>query len=286
MMNDNSNDSSIKKTKENIEIKNYSFKNIIIEKENTKVSKKIKYNQSENKFLKINNFYKYNLYILLFPFICIYSLTCQLKTKNLRKLESSAEITITIKGDGTQKIKSDFYSSFPDIVLVNGNSYTSAETIELVGEENNITLKWNSDLTDCQQMFWGLGNIKNVDLTQFNALNVVNMSHMFRECSSLETVEISDFNSPNLIDMNHMFYGCSSLKSIDFKNINTEHVTDMNNMFYDCLQLTSIGISNFNTNSVINFNYMFYNCIKLTSLNLNNFYTSSAVYMNYMFHYV
>ena len=59
-------------------------------------------------------------------------------------------------------------------------------------------MKWTSYITDCEGMFRGLHNIINVDLTEFNPLNVEDMSYMFSECKSLETVEINDFNSPNL----------------------------------------------------------------------------------------
>ena len=276
----NANELPFKKEKESKEIKYSSFGVRI--NENIYYNK-INYNQHKGVIQKLKNIDKYNFYFLLFIFISIYGNIFQSKKTNLRKLENTSDITIIIRGTGTQKILSDSYSSIPDTVLVNGDQYTSGKTVDLVEETNTITLKWDSEITDCKQMFLGLSNIINVDLTNFNALNVVDMNHMFSECTSLETIEINDFNTQYLTNMSFMFYGCSSLKSIDFKNINTQQVTDMNKMFHKCLQLTSIGLSSFNTVSVINFNFMFFNCIQLTSLNLSNFNTISAVHMNSMF---
>ena len=41
------------------------------------------------------------------------------------------------------------------------------------------------------------------------------MKYMFYECNSLTNIDLSNFNTQNVIDMNSMFYGCKSLTNID-----------------------------------------------------------------------
>ena len=62
----------IKKIKEKKEIECYnSFENIIYEKENQKISKRINYNIKNNDFFILNNIHRYNFNIIIF-FIYIY----------------------------------------------------------------------------------------------------------------------------------------------------------------------------------------------------------------------
>ena len=57
---------------------------------------------------------------------------------------------------------------------------------------------------------------------------------MFCRCSSLKELNISNFNTNNVINMYCMFYGCSSLKELNISNFNTKNVTNMNSMFIGC----------------------------------------------------
>ena len=54
-------------------------------------------------------------------------------------------------------------------------------------------------------MFGDLSNIISVDLTKFDASQVVDMSFMFFGCGSFETIEIGNFNTGKLEDMVFMF---------------------------------------------------------------------------------
>ena len=60
------------------------------------------------------------------------------------------------------------------------------------------------------------------------------MSEMFCECSSLKELNINNFNTINVNNMEGMFYGCSVLKELNLNNFNTNNVADMNRMFYGC----------------------------------------------------
>ena len=50
---------------------------------------------------------------------------------------------------------------------------------------------------------------------------------MFYNCKSLESLNISNFDAQNVTDMSGMFYNCYSLASLDLSNFNTQKVTNM-----------------------------------------------------------
>ena len=57
---------------------------------------------------------------------------------------------------------------------------------------------------------------------------------MFSGCSSLKEINLSNFNTINVTHMDYMFSGCSSLKELNLSNFNTNNVTDMSYMFSRC----------------------------------------------------
>ena len=75
-------------------------------------------------------------------------------------------------------------------------------------------------------MFSGCSSLKKLNLSNFNTVNVINMSGMFNSCSSLNEINISYFDIKNATDMVGMFYRCSNefKKKIrsKFKNINND----------------------------------------------------------------
>ena len=66
-------------------------------------------------------------------------------------------------------------------------------------------MKWYDDLTSCNAMFRDLSNIISIDLTKFDAPQVVDMIFIFFGCDSLETIQIENFNTEKLEDMGFMF---------------------------------------------------------------------------------
>jgi len=93
----------------------------------------------------------------------------------LRKLNLVSEITIVIKGNGTQQILSTYNKKreykLPNQILVNGilQNYTEKYVYNLTYEINNITMKRNNQITNCNNMFEGLGNIISIDLSKFDS---------------------------------------------------------------------------------------------------------------------
>ena len=112
----------------------------------------------------------------------------------------NSEIHLVIQGSGQQKLLDDLYSGVePSEVLVNGVKDDScSKTCNLVGDRNNITLKFNTQIESCRSMFSGLGNIIEIDLSNFDASNVKDMRFMFDGCSKLEKIEFGNINTSSL----------------------------------------------------------------------------------------
>ena len=144
------------------------------------------------KTFKKKNSFILQLYVLL-NIIFIISSTSQ-SDKMIRKKNYLSEIHLVIQGNGIQKILSDefnFKSSDISEILINNEHYNSiSNTInELENEENSITIKFNKEIDSCENMFKGLQNITEIDLSQFCSSNVKNMSFMFYGCSNLKYIK-------------------------------------------------------------------------------------------------
>ena len=50
-------------------------------------------------------------------------------------------------------------------------------------------------------------------------------------CISLSTLNISNWNTVNVKNMSHLFTNCNSLKSLDLSSFNTSNVNSMDNIF-------------------------------------------------------
>ena len=202
--------------------------------------------------------------------------------KKIRILNGYNEVIITINGTGNQTILSNSnycgdsagFNNIPDEILINGvpQSYTGKIVYNLENTYNNITLRWNSPLTDCNVMFSHITNIINFDFSKFDTSLVTDMRCMF-DGLNIEFLDLNNFVTTSVTKMNGIFEGCTSLKILYLNNFDTSSVTIMRNMFNNCKSLTSIDISNFSLSKVRNMNYMFRGCSSLISLNLYNFNT-------------
>ena len=131
----------------------------------------------ENKARKIRgkNYSKLNFQIISFLF--------------LFNLISDSEIHLIIEGNGAQNLINGGIDFEPSAVLVNGALKVSCnKTCELEGNKNNITLRFSSEINKFTNLFKGLQNIIEVDLSDFNATKVIFMEHMFNGCSNLEKI--------------------------------------------------------------------------------------------------
>ena len=256
-----------------------------------------KYKYKSNKIYKSIFFLKsifQGKYLLIF--LTLISLLTLSKEIQLRKIALSSEITITINGLGEQRIlsndsvgKNDIYFHFnydPSAIYINGilQSSTGRTVNILSGETNNITLKWNADLIDCNVMFRGLSNITLVDLSKLDSSKVEGMLCMFQDCKSLTSIYFGNIDTSKVTDMSYMFYNCESLTSIDLSNFNTASAIDINSMFFGCKNIKSIDLTSFNTPNLRFTGSMFYDCEKLEHIKLTTLNTSKVEYMDRMFY--
>ena len=206
----------------------------------------------------------------------------------MRKYSFLNEITIKIIGTDTQNILYENYTFHPDEIYIQSNSYIIDEKnriMNLIDDENYITMKWNYKVTNCMRMFDGLLNVTEIDLTNFDLSEVTVMNMMFRNCNNLEYIKFNNSKSEMIVtDISNMFDHCISLKTLDLSNFNSSQVSNMISTFSNCWSLSSLNLNGSNTSSVVYFVQAFYNCISLTSLDLSSFDTSKAWMMNLMFY--
>ena len=226
--------------------------------------------------------------------ILLISLSTIIKCK-LFNLNYESIITITIKGKGNHTILSSskldyngnncIFEEIPNKILINGilQNYTGKEVYNLPYEINNITMKWENDLINCNAMFYELSNIIRIDLSKFDSSKVINMVGMFASCEQLESIDLTNLDTSKVTSMANMFSKCSSLTSLDLRSFNTLNVGDMSKMFMSCTSLISLDLSNFKTPNLKNMSFMFFLCIVLVSIKMNNFITSSVLSMDSLF---
>ena len=213
----------------------------------------------------------------------------------ISKEEYINEVTIKIKGKGQQNILSNSddcrgyrnsFNSFPDKIIINGKEVTPEQKYSYIMTDNinNITMRWNNPLTNCNLMFKDLVNIIDFDFSKFDTSKVSNMRCMFYNCSQLTSINLSNFDTSSVNDMGSMFSDCNKIKSLDLYNFDTSLVTNMYHMFYQVYNMTYLNIKSFKTSKVINMTGMFEACFSLKSLDIRNFDTSSLETMWAMFH--
>ena len=144
-----------------------------------------------------------------------------------------------------------------------------------------IKYSFKNYLTNINHLFSDC-NSSSLNLSKLNLQNIIKVTNIFYNCFLLY-LDISNFKAKKVTDMSYMFAGFKSLKTIKLSNFNTDNVTDMNYMFYDCVPLLSLDLSDFNTNNVTDMSHMFKNCISLKNVNISNFGTINVIDMSNMF---
>ena len=115
--------------------------------------------------------------------------------KNARLLQNNEyKIHLVIQGNGEQNLLSDSFSEIPQKVLVNGDDSNCSKSCNLTEEKNSITLIFNSELSICENMFKGLQNILEVDLSNVD-ISCNNMNYMFTNCTNLEKITFGNMKS-------------------------------------------------------------------------------------------
>jgi len=232
------------------------------------------------KFFKYNSIYKEYYLFRTFIFLLIIVLVNLISITNVRNLNNYiSEIHLVIKGKGTQNILNNDFNTNPSEVIVNGISKVNSciKTCDLDEDINKVTIKFEEQIKSCNKMFNNLQNIIEIDLSNFDASEVITMEWMFYYCKNLEKINFGNINTSSVEKMNKLFYKCEKLISIDLSNFDTSKVNNMEWMFADCINLKYLDLSNFDTLNLIDMSEMFYNCQSLIYLNLNSFHLNESV---------
>ena len=192
------------------------------------------------------------------------------KLKN--KVNYFSEIRLLIIGKGSKTILNDNFIFEPFDVKINGESKNCKKVCDLQNNLNNVILYFNNSITSCENMFYLLKDIIEIDLSKFDFTCVTTMKNMFKNCSLLERVDFGNINTSSLENMESMFNGCSNLISIDLSKFNTNKVKSFQSIFNQCKKIKLINLGNMNTSSTINMRSFFKYCEKgdLTSRKIGN----------------
>ena len=60
------------------------------------------------------------------------------------------------------------------------------------------------------------------------------MSYMFSYCSNLKILDLSSFNTLNVTNLSYMFYNCENLNNLDLSSFNCTNITNAVGLFHGC----------------------------------------------------
>ncbi|RDG17295.1 BspA family leucine-rich repeat surface protein [Leuconostoc pseudomesenteroides] len=162
-----------------------------------------------------------------------------------------------------------------------GSTSTSALT------NLNLTNFETTNVIDMSYMFQKTA-LTSLDLSSWDVTQVTNFYYMFYSTTSLTTLNLSSWGvgrTATNVDMGYMFGITSALTNLNLTNFKTTNVIDMNNMFRSTA-LTSLDLSGWDVTKVTDFDGMFRIATSLTTLNLSSWgvgRTATNVDMGYMF---
>ena len=169
------------------------------------------------------------------------------------------------------------------IILANPNSKYLFRLFSNVLEFNNLNFLRTHLVTTMYQMFYGCESIAELDTSNFDTSNVLNMDFLFEALYNVTSLNVESFDTSNVTSMRGTFSGCQSIIELDLSNFDTSNVLYMFTLFGGCYNLESLDLSLFDTSKVIDMEYMFGSCTSLTNLDLTSFNTSSLVWAEAMF---
>ena len=244
--------------------------------------------------IEINKRFNIKIFTNLFSRITLYHIFMASSMCNSIYI---SEILLAIKGNKTQQIlnnksinlyytntqtKNYQFNTKPSEILVNGIRINKIDfyVYNLTSEVNNITIRFNKSLTNCNVMFGNLANIIYINFDHFDTSKVIKITGMFYGCRNLVSLDLSHFNTKFVNEMGNMFYYCTEIIYLDLSSFNTSSVTNMINMFRQCNNLISLDLSKFDTSLVTTMDCMFSGCKKIISLDLRSFNTSYVTEMD------
>ena len=195
----------------------------------------------------IINFFKHNRRNDLLINLVIISISLPYYELYIMKM-NSANITLKIKGNGTQNILSNNYDKnyYPSAVSINGIKQDKVKASYYFNKlDYYVELYWDHNNIDCKYMFKACVKIYEINFINFDTSRVTSMGFMFYSCTLLTSLNISNFDTSNVEDMSSMFGNSKLITSLNLSNFDTSKVNNMDNLFDGCNNLIYINIKNF-----------------------------------------
>ena len=168
--------------------------------------------------------------------------------------------------------------------LVFGRDLLDAETFLCVRKDCKGKLHLPINASTCSFVFVDI-NVPEIDLTEFDTTNVVNMDYMFLKADLGDRFSLVSSTNAQATDADRNTLTLNAQANTTNRNtltLNTEGVTSMSGMFKDC-KVKYLNLSSLRTNNVIDFSDMFCSCNDLIDLNVDGFDTSKAKDFHGMF---
>lgn len=89
-------------------------------------------------------------------------------------------------------------------------------------------------------------NLGAINVSNWDTINVTNMSSTFTFCRNISKLDISKWNTSNVVNMEGMFNNCYNLTTIT-GIIDMKHCTTYDRMFTNCSNLTGVKVKNLPT---------------------------------------
>ena len=118
-------------------------------------------------------------------------------------------------------------------------------------------------------MFWSCEELKNIDLSNFNTENVIDMEEMFYRCENLQILDLSSFDLSNVENLNSMFGYCSKLENVKFPESGKCTPETAEDVFKNCGNLKEAKLPNFDFKDT-DVSYMFLGCSELERVDFSN----------------
>jgi surface protein len=134
------------------------------------------------------------------------------------------------------------------------------------------------------EMFREMVNLKELDISNFDTSNVINMAYMFDHLKSIESIDVSSFDTSKVTNFAWMFGRCTNIKELDISNIDTRNATNIGSMFRQMRSLTTLIFGDkFDTKNVEEFGGTFSQCSSLEYLDISFFDTRNATSIENLF---
>lgn len=159
--------------------------------------------------------------------------------------DTKNRIKEAIKEKGVEVSDTDTFRSYADKISEiqsNGNLSDNFSTNWETSNSNNIII---------QKL---IKEIPNSVLQQaFNNQNIIYLNSSFSYAQNLEELDLSDCNTSNVVNMQNLCQGCTNIKKIYMKNLDLSQVTSINAAFSFLKELQEIDFTGTDTSNITSF---------------------------------